>query len=851
LPIENVVIQITGANPQTKSIQVNVNPTTGAGSASLTLSGVNSGTDVIKATATIAGTSYTSNSAEIGWQATNGPIATGAITASFWPSVNGSNGAFGQYHPMPAPSSVNTQGNSLLFNLQGGLGGDPNTQPMVWTIVSSSGVPTSSVTAWSGATAGYDMAVTGSFVVAQAGTTTFTAWHDDGMIWGLGGGATRVSGNGLVDGWNHTETALNGLPLIGGNNNSGFWTETFGVNFPTPGIYPFEFDYSNWQNEQTLQIVSGGGYIKTVQIGTNPTAPAGTGNLTITPAAQGLFVVGTSTTITINVQGIVYSTKPYVPIYEGVAGSLLLYNSGTSFVFPEYNGKPVSLTAAASAGIVNLSGSNNSYQGLVSVQASSTYFQVTYNGGALVPNVPYTTLTVTVDDVAWYNSVSQSFDIYTPSANGGSIAYQIEYDYMVKPVVASLSPLSVPADGGSHVFAVSLVKPISPQQQGVNNTGNTFAATFSIQGTTGLTATAVLNSSGWITGYNITAKAPVSSTNIVAAASSAFSGTLTHLSGTSFVASNPYPGTTAMSSVTFVGQAYSAPVSYAFNVTPVTGTAPNFILTPPTTTLSATVYTTINTPITLAFYREQEGTTTVVNLGTGVAGATSTGTISGKTVYFTTFTLSIATSGITVVSYLGYKATATAGGLTTTYWSSSLYSGEETGGSGCPSIDMFVTDSVQVWDVGVGFELTCLAQGPTEYISMDKVPDSEKILSGVEWRASSVEICYRLITENGAEVTVSDSTPIPVREFLSEAVEKKVIDLKVTPKDILPGMHLLTDVGDGLGWSRLVSVECVGEKPVARLYCGGKNFASGAIPGKYIYTHNTQPIPPPGGGGGK
>jgi hypothetical protein len=598
--------------------------------------------------------------------------------------------------------------------------------------------------------------------------------------------------------------------------------------------------------------------MRPVQIGVAPTAPAGTGNLTITPAAQGLFVTGTTATITINVSGIVYSTKPYAPLYEGVSGSLALCNSGSSFVFPTYNGRSVSL-AAASTAVVNLSGDNNSYQGLISVNASTSAFGIAYNGGALPTNVPYTTLTITVDDVAWYNGTNESFDVFAPSSNGGSVGYEIEFDYMVKPVVASLSPLSIPANGGTYTLVANLLKPISPAQQGINNTGNIFSGVFGVQSPGNLTAvTPILNSSGWITGYNLTVIAPVSSSTVTVTTACAFNdnnATLTYLSGTAFVKGNPYPGTVGLSNITFVGQNYTPPVNYSFSVTPTTGNAPTYTITG-IIALTAQVYTTTNDPVTLGFSREQTGTTSVVNLGSAIKGATSSGTVNGKTVYFTDFSLSVNTADFSSSNQLGYIATDTTSGLTLTYWGSSTYLLSSGGGVGCPSLDMFVSESTQVRDVEVGYELTCLAQVPGQYVKLDSIPDSEKESHPVEWTRVSEEICYHFITENGAEVTVSDSTPIPVRELLELALDNQDTTQSAFPPNISVGMHLLTDVGVGICWSPLVSVECVGTKPVARLYCGGRNYAAGKEAGKYIYTHNLVPIPPPippggGGGGGK
>jgi hypothetical protein len=161
--------------------------------------------------------------------------------------------------------------------------------------------------------------------------------------------------------------------------------------------------------------------------------------------------------------------------------------------------------------------------------------------------------------------------------------------------------------------------------------------------------------------------------------------------------------------------------------------------------------------------------------------------------------------------------------------------GGATGGSGCPALDMWLDDTVQVQDTFVGYRLSTLS---------GEIHNPRNLKQGTEeiqWLNHSDEICYRFRTENEAEVIVSESTPVPTLEGFD-------LETGFMAHEIRVGMHLMTDVGNGLEWSVCTVAEYVGIRTVARLYCGGFNFAAGTQKGKYIYTHNYKVAQ---GGGGK
>jgi RHS repeat-associated protein len=87
-------------------------------------------------------------------------------------------------------------------------------------------------------------AFTGSFVVSQPGDLTFRILHDDGYVFGVGGFATRVSGDLTND---PAATAFNNYPVMAAQNISSNGATSTGadtVHFPAAGTYPFEIDYT-------------------------------------------------------------------------------------------------------------------------------------------------------------------------------------------------------------------------------------------------------------------------------------------------------------------------------------------------------------------------------------------------------------------------------------------------------------------------------------------------------------------------------------------------------------------------------------------------------------------------------
>jgi len=108
----------------------------------------------------------------------------------------------------------------------------------------------------------FNAVFTGSFQVRKAGAVTFTFLIDDAFDFGIGGGASRVSGalsNPPRDGL----TALDRLPVIGAFNQGHLEATTqVTVRFPHPGVFPYEIDYSECMaGQEALRITTGGQFL--------------------------------------------------------------------------------------------------------------------------------------------------------------------------------------------------------------------------------------------------------------------------------------------------------------------------------------------------------------------------------------------------------------------------------------------------------------------------------------------------------------------------------------------------------------------------------------------------------------
>lgn len=197
------------------------------------------------------------------------PTLTGGVSAYLYAgNTSGAVGCFTLTNPTNLGTALasTTTGNSLEFT----------GSPLQWAQVNGAGETVSIDIPFPSYPTDYQLIILATLSVPVAGQYTFTIPHHDGMMWGIGNGATLVTGTS-DNPIGQTATAAEGYPVFGGTNRGleggGLWTDTFTVNFPTAGQYPVEIDYAYWYHSgQTLNVKCNGFALAngTPESGTNP-----------------------------------------------------------------------------------------------------------------------------------------------------------------------------------------------------------------------------------------------------------------------------------------------------------------------------------------------------------------------------------------------------------------------------------------------------------------------------------------------------------------------------------------------------------------------------------------------------
>jgi RHS repeat-associated protein len=276
-PVSNVVVQfnVTGANSASGSA---ISDSTGA--AIFTYTGTNSGVDTVIASVG----SVSSNTASITWLVPARNISTSTVVGRFFPGDNScffdvtrtTTPAFSQEFPtinFNPPSTLNP-GN--ISNVT------PLTRPFTDITTDVNGNFTGTIQAQgNGLQAGlgtmnsFNAVFTGSFVVSKAGNVTFNFLAEDGYILGISGGATRVSGP-LLNSPASGLTPFEDFPVVSAFDGPAAQADkTTVINFPAPGTYPFELDYSECHDAglQLTMTVGQAGIPSTGSLALSPVNP--------------------------------------------------------------------------------------------------------------------------------------------------------------------------------------------------------------------------------------------------------------------------------------------------------------------------------------------------------------------------------------------------------------------------------------------------------------------------------------------------------------------------------------------------------------------------------------------------
>ena len=241
---------------------------------------------------------------------TNAVAATtgivGEITAYVWGDSPHS-GPVGNYiwsNPSDNTGNPRTIGTAQVVNTNNSLifdsSPEDDTVPVVWDTLDQTGANIGSINLFDPAleSAGYqdfNCCIVGSIFFPSAGTYKVSIQYKDQMMFGMGGGVVVIgsitqTGGGespntlyppVVGSFGQTITVADALPVLdvgrvdGTTTENTFQTDTFSIQVPQQGVYPFEIDWDYWKHTGRSLIVEMG-----------PTAGANVA--TIPPLPQGV-----------------------------------------------------------------------------------------------------------------------------------------------------------------------------------------------------------------------------------------------------------------------------------------------------------------------------------------------------------------------------------------------------------------------------------------------------------------------------------------------------------------------------------------------------------------------------------
>ena len=242
---QSVFLNVTGANTQQSTVQ-----TDASGVATFSYLGANAGTDTLQASSS---NGVQSNTLTIIWFTPIQKVSSTAVQGNFYAEPSNPQSF------VATPQSVPDFGQSfptIDFNPPAGTiphtpAGAPTDQTRPFTDVTTDVngnyngtivAQGTNVQAGLGNLLNFDAVFTANLIVAQPGDVTFNFYADDGFLFGVGNGATRVSG-AYENPPASNASAIQAYPLMGAFNQPGAGTRPVTVHFPTAGTYPYELDY--------------------------------------------------------------------------------------------------------------------------------------------------------------------------------------------------------------------------------------------------------------------------------------------------------------------------------------------------------------------------------------------------------------------------------------------------------------------------------------------------------------------------------------------------------------------------------------------------------------------------------
>jgi RHS repeat-associated protein len=312
-PVPNTAItfRVSGAN-----ITVGSATTAANGKAIFTYTGTLAGVDSVVASAVTGTNTLNSNTSTINWVVPAQPISTTTVNGLFFRSNDS-----GPFNTLPTATPAFTQNfPTINFNPPTGtVPGMPGTIGVNVTTDLNGNFTGSIVAQGNGLQAGvgalnsFQAVFTGAYTVATAGDVTFSFFSDDGFVFGVSNGATRVSGS-LFNPPPSGLTPFQSYPVMGAfNTATAPVANNITVHFPAAGTYPYEIDYSECCSGELAVTMA------TNVTGGHGVAPSGA--ITLTPGTNFTSSIGQSATFNALLTDASGAIIPNTPVVFNIAGA--------------------------------------------------------------------------------------------------------------------------------------------------------------------------------------------------------------------------------------------------------------------------------------------------------------------------------------------------------------------------------------------------------------------------------------------------------------------------------------------------------------------------------------------------